>query len=82
VLLEVRSEEVGATGVAARTDDTWHPSAGDLITFVDPGLYLGGSGVFFGCATSGAANSGAGGAVAGLLWLGILLVLRNRKVRR
>jgi hypothetical protein len=85
VLVEVRSNEAGTTGVATRTDNTWHESDGDLITFVspdDPGFYLGGSGVFFGCATTDAAKSDFGGAVAGLLWLGILLVLRSRKVTR
>jgi MYXO-CTERM domain-containing protein len=84
-LLEVRSNEAGTTGVAARIDDTLHQSNGDLITFVspeDPEMYLGGNGVFLGCATASAAKSGSGGAVAGLLWLGLLLVLRSRKVTR
>jgi uncharacterized membrane protein HdeD (DUF308 family) len=81
VLLEVRSEQAGVTGVDAWVDGTWHQSDGSLITFVapeNPGFYLGGNGL--GCATAGATTSGSGGAVGGLLWLGILLVLRRRKV--
>ncbi len=82
-LLQVRSTEPGVTGLGTQIDGAWHPSAADLITFVDPdgeeGFYLGGNGVTLGCTTTDRATGGAG---LGVWWLALLLLLGGRKVTR